>query len=392
MRFRLGTVASSIRKIELPARIDALLVGLGLAASWGICYVLGGAGRVAPHWFYIPILLAATRFGYLGAGITAAAAALLAGPLMPADVAAGTPQAPSNYLSRGFSFVVIGLLMAFILSRRRRAEQARDVAEGAAQIMKVRLEPYDRTEKREQGERQKIQRILSETAMRMEFQPIVDLESGRMIAVEALARFPVEPVEPPNVWFSQAWEVGLGTELEVAAVRLALRHIVFLPQNLPIAVNLSPKALTTEECSSVLADADCRRLIVEVTEHRPVERYDELLVALNRFRAAGGRVAVDDLGAGFASLRHMLLLSPDIVKLDVGFIRGIDHDPGRQVLAAALTQSAGKLKADVVAEGIETPGELEAVRLIGIQRGQGYHLGRPVPTTDLRFDAMSLSA
>jgi EAL domain-containing protein (putative c-di-GMP-specific phosphodiesterase class I) len=227
--------------------------------------------------------------------------------------------------------------------------------------------------------------------MSMEFQPIVDLETGRVVAVEALARFPGEPAQPPNVWFTQAWEVGLGVELEMAALRLAIQHLEIVPAHLPVAVNLSPRALTTEACSAVLAEADRTRLIVEVTEHMPIERYDELLEPLNRFRMAGGRVAVDDLGAGFASLRHMLLLFPDMVKLDVEFVRGIDHDPGRRVVAAALTESAHKLNAKVVAEGIETVGELEAVRRIGVDQGQGYFLGWPVPVADLRFDTLALT-
>jgi EAL domain-containing protein (putative c-di-GMP-specific phosphodiesterase class I) len=391
-RFRTTNTISFKRKTDLRAPIDALLVGLLLAVSWGVCYVFGGAGRVAPHWFYVPIFFATRRFGHVGSGITAAAAALLAGPLMPADVAAGIPQARSDYLSRGVSFVLIGQLMAFTLSGRWRAERGRSVAEDETRAMKTRLDPYDRAERKGEVDREQIQRIISEHTMRMEFQPIVDLESGRIISVEGLARFPVEPVQPPDVWFSQAWEAGLGAELEVEALRLALMHIELLPEDLPLAVNLSPRALTTDACADVLAGADCTRLIAEITEHRPVEQYDLLLKSLNRFRTAGGRIAVDDLGAGFASLRHMLLLFPDIVKLDVSFIRGIDHDPGRRTLAAALTQSAGKLNASVVAEGIETPGELEVVRLIGVQEGQGYYLGRPVPITDLRFEDLHLSA
>jgi EAL domain-containing protein (putative c-di-GMP-specific phosphodiesterase class I) len=364
---------------------------LALAASWAVGFFLGGANLAAPHWFYLPVLFAASRFGHLGAGIAAVGATLLAGPLMLADVTAGISQAPADYLSRGIGFLVIGQVTALILRRQHRAESFRDLSEDATRALRIRLEPYDRKERRALRDRRQVEGVLREGTMSMEFQPIVDLETGRVVAVEALARFPGEPAQPPNVWFTQAWEVGLGVELEMAALRLAIQHLEIVPAHLPVAVNLSPRALTTEACSAVLAEADRTRLIVEVTEHMPIERYDELLEPLNRFRMAGGRVAVDDLGAGFASLRHMLLLFPDMVKLDVEFVRGIDHDPGRRVVAAALTESAHKLNAKVVAEGIETVGELEAVRRIGVDQGQGYFLGWPVPVADLRFDTLALT-
>jgi EAL domain-containing protein (putative c-di-GMP-specific phosphodiesterase class I) len=110
-----------------------------------------------------------------------------------------------------------------------------------------------------------------------------------------------------------------------------------------------------------------------------VEDYDALVRALDGLRSQGVRVAVDDTGAGYAGLAHILRLRPDIIKLDIDLTRGIDADPVRRALAASLVAFGGDIGATITAEGIETGEELEALRTLGVTCGQGYYLARPGP-------------
>jgi EAL domain-containing protein (putative c-di-GMP-specific phosphodiesterase class I) len=127
--------------------------------------------------------------------------------------------------------------------------------------------------------------------------------------------------------------------------------------------------------------------VLELTEHNPVDDYPTLLDALDRFRRWGGRIAIDDTGAGYASFQHLLWLHPDIIKLDITLTRGINADPARRALAGALVGFATEIGAIIIAEGIEIPGDLAALQRIGIPWGQGYYLARPggLPLTDRRL-------
>jgi EAL domain-containing protein (putative c-di-GMP-specific phosphodiesterase class I) len=172
--------------------------------------------------------------------------------------------------------------------------------------------------------------------------------------------------------------VDLGIDLELVAARRALRALDRLPAPLYLSVNLAPATILAAgfiQTFGPVAD----RLVIEVTEHAPVHDYDALDHVLEGFRGAGGRLAVDDAGAGFASLRHILRLRPDLIKLDLALTRDIHQDRHRRALAAALRSFAAELGADIVAEGIEQHAELAALAALGVRYGQGYHLGRPAP-------------
>jgi EAL domain-containing protein (putative c-di-GMP-specific phosphodiesterase class I) len=227
--------------------------------------------------------------------------------------------------------------------------------------------------------RRRVRRALKSHALHMVFQPIAELATGRVVGVEALARFDCEPRRPPNEWFADAAEVGLGVELELAAVRAALAELDRLPADAYLSVNVSPAGATTPAFHELLAGRPGRRVVVELTEHSRVEDYEPLLVALNALRHRGVRIAVDDAGAGYAGLRHILRLHPDILKLDTDLTRGVDIDPVRRALAASLVTFAHDIGAAIVAEGIETSHELDALRSLGVACGQGYHLARPGP-------------
>lgn len=227
--------------------------------------------------------------------------------------------------------------------------------------------------------RERIERVLSEHRLTPVFQPVVHLPSRSVVGVEALARFPLEPARGPDRWFAEAAEVGLGVPLELLAVRTALRALDSLPETVFLAVNVSPTTVLSAELAEILTGPACRRLVLELTEHVQVEDYDALAAALELPRARGVRLAVDDTGAGFASLQHLLGLAPDVVKLDISLTRGVDRDAARRALAGALVLFTAEIGAILVAEGVETASELEVLEQLGVQYAQGYHLGRPGP-------------
>ena len=207
------------------------------------------------------------------------------------------------------------------------------------------------------------------------FQPIVDLSSGAVVGVEALTRFTAEPVQPPDRWFAAAAEVGLAVELELAAVALALARIDDIPPDAYLSVNLSPAVLP--HAVDLLRTAPGTRIVVELTEHEVIEDYDALMAVTADLRARGVRFAIDDAGAGYSSLSHVLRLLPDIVKVDMSITTGVDEDLARQALARALADFCSKLGATLVAEGVETAGELRVLADLGVACAQGYYLARP---------------
>ncbi len=225
--------------------------------------------------------------------------------------------------------------------------------------------------------RARITDVLRGDSMTSVFQPIVDASCGSIIGVEALTRFATEPVRPPDQWFNEAASVGLGYELEMAAIRTALRSQAQLPSSAYISVNCSPEVLLDPTLEALADEVDARRVVLEMTEHTAIRDYRAVQAHLQTLRARGFRIAVDDAGSGFASLNHILQLRPDIIKLDSALIRDIDDDPAKRALATAMVTFAAELQADLVAEGVETVEEFEAVQRLGITTIQGYLLGRP---------------
>jgi EAL domain-containing protein (putative c-di-GMP-specific phosphodiesterase class I) len=223
-----------------------------------------------------------------------------------------------------------------------------------------------------------IRAVVEAQAFDYVFQPIFELDRREVVGYEALCRW--RDGSPPDHYFRQALALGLGSEVELATLRAAFRAAEHLPGDAYLTVNIAPSTIL--ECSglSEILPAD-RHVVLEVTEHEPVDDYDALRAAV---AALGARVdlGVDDAGAGYASLRHILMLRPRIVKLDLGWIRGIDADPARQAVVAGLVHCARELSCDLVAEGIETSAELETARRLGVAHGQGFLLGRPAPADE----------
>jgi EAL domain-containing protein (putative c-di-GMP-specific phosphodiesterase class I) len=141
---------------------------------------------------------------------------------------------------------------------------------------------------------------------------------------------------------------------------------------------MSPATILAVADGALPAGLDGRQLVVEITERSAVEDYGAIRSALERMGDETS-LAVDDAGAGFSSLRHIIELSPRFVKLDIGLVRGVDTDAARQALIAGMVHFANEIGCVLVAEGIETEAERRALRRLGVSFGQGYLLGRPVP-------------
>jgi EAL domain-containing protein (putative c-di-GMP-specific phosphodiesterase class I) len=230
---------------------------------------------------------------------------------------------------------------------------------------------------------ERIRSVLAEGALSMVFQPILDLQDGVIVGVEALARFGSEPDRPPDSWFTEAATAGLRVELELLAVAAALAQLEAIPRGAYLSVNVSPETVMSPGFLSLLDGPLGGRLVVEITEHADVEDYGALKRALDELRRRGARVAVDDTGAGLTTMAHIHRLLPDIIKLDITLTHDIDRDPVRRSLVASLIAFAEETGATVSAEGIETRAEGETLRAMGVPSGQGWFLAEPGPLVDV---------
>jgi len=223
----------------------------------------------------------------------------------------------------------------------------------------------------------RVQEALECGSPRMVFQAIADLSSGTIVGYEALSRFDEDPPRGPEKWFAEAAEVGQGPALELAAVDSALQQLSSVPQDAFLTLNVSPSTACTPQLAALLVTQPMGRLVLEITEHVRVDDYVRLLEAVGRLRRSGVRLAVDDAGAGFASLHHTLQLQPDIIKLDITLTRDIDGDPVKRALASSLVTFSREIGAVLIAEGIETERERQTLVDLGVPWGQGFFLGMP---------------
>jgi EAL domain-containing protein (putative c-di-GMP-specific phosphodiesterase class I) len=206
-------------------------------------------------------------------------------------------------------------------------------------------------------------------------QPIVDLTTGRPVAYEALARFGCGA--PTDAVFDDARRRGLGHQLEAEAIASALRGGP-PPPGTRLSVNLSPSALTSAAVLAGLPE-DLTRITVEVTENELVAHEEAIEASLAALRARGAQIAVDDAGAGYASLRQVMQLGPDIIKLDRSLIMGAHADPAKRALIRAFVAFGHDLGGQVCAEGIEVAEELRTLADLDVSTGQGYLFARPGP-------------
>jgi EAL domain-containing protein (putative c-di-GMP-specific phosphodiesterase class I)/DNA-binding response OmpR family regulator len=222
--------------------------------------------------------------------------------------------------------------------------------------------------------RLRLRRVLTDREFHPVLQPIVDLESGYVVGFEGLTRF--HDGTPPDIRFAEAARGGLGVDYELATISATMQGGAGLPEGLFLSLNVSPSlVLDGDQRFRQLIRGSSRPIILELTEHVPIEDYRLVRDALGQLGDIG--LAVDDAGAGYASLRHILELRPTYAKLDISLVRGIDVDDVRQALAAGLQYFASRTDCRLIAEGVETDEEARVLRGLGIEFAQGYLFGRP---------------
>jgi len=222
---------------------------------------------------------------------------------------------------------------------------------------------------------QPIRTIVEERLLTPHFQPIVALDTGAIQGFEALTRF--ANGQGPDQVFKEARLLDLGVALERVTLVAAIHEAHHLPGRPFLSLNVSPELVLSPELEPLLASSR-RPLVLELSEHVPVDDYEALRESVTAIRP-GVSLAVDDAGSGYASLRHILALRPAYAKLDLTLVREIDRDPARQALLVGLVEFSRELGCQLVAEGIEREEERESLLRLGVAMGQGFLFGRPQP-------------
>ena len=360
----------------LPRWLATVILAALLALVWMIVYQSDGSQRAMPHLFYIPIILAVLPFGLWGSSVTALVAMVLCGPLMPLNVLTGEVQQTGSWIFRGVMFLLIGAVAYLSIAVRNRVSEHQLSTEVRDTIT---LGVFSAAEIDES-----LIPLIEDVLRTRQFhpvyqpvyQPVYSLADGDLLGVEALTRFDVEPYRTPDRWFAAAALSGHGTDLEIAAIEEAVKGTADLPRDVPLSVNASPATLGDPRLLDLIRATD-RQFVVEITEHAVVEDYHLLQDTVHDLRALGLRIAVDDAGAGISSLRHIVQLAPETIKVDISLAQGVSTSPLRRALAGALIEFARRTGAQLIVEGIEEVSDLTTWTTLGADAVQGFLVGRP---------------
>jgi EAL domain-containing protein (putative c-di-GMP-specific phosphodiesterase class I) len=355
--------------------------------------VIAARNRLSPNGLTVGETLPATRNELLRAK-AAEGPWLTRWTARPEDGAYGTRISANGitaaaYVPIGHDGRILGLL---VVSEARGAEESLatladrlpvliEVGELAGPLLGPGFEHDDATS----VARLRLDGILANRAFAPVFQPVCDLATGEVVGLEALSRF---VGAGPEEVFGQALLLGRLQELEIATLSAALAAAERLPLDRWLSLNVSPGLLAdTAALERVLAGSE-RQIVLELSEHEAVANYGVLTASLERL-GPHVSLAIDDAGAGFSSLRHILETAPAWVKLDIGLVRGIDTDRARQALVAGLVHFALQARISLIAEGIETPAEFDMLKSLGVKFGQGFLLARPAPISEEMLRALT---
>ena len=220
--------------------------------------------------------------------------------------------------------------------------------------------------------------MVSDGAISLAFQPIADMTRGTVAGYEALARFGEEDSTSPERYFHEAHKRSMTAKLDAKIAAMALEHRTDLPAGSFLTINIEPDSIGSFDLDEVLLGAgSLAGVILEITEHSRIVAYDTLELYLGRYKDRGALIALDDTGTGYAGLAQILRLRPSILKLDRELISGIDTDPAKIALVEMIGVFADRIDAWILAEGIETKEEAQALVRLGVPLAQGFYFGRP---------------
>lgn len=286
-------------------------------------------------------------------------------------------------LSDGRLFGVLGLL--YPVDASFDAEEAASEMVGFSLSLGVGLDLLHDHEMSEQRVRGMVRDVIRRQQFRPVFQPVHDIETSQTLYCEGLTR--MDPDVRVNVMqlLGAAHSVGIGPELELAYARRIIEEhkrsddalLGTCNAGAGVAVNLSEETLFSEAFDQFLTHEAEPGLIIELTEHDPVQDYTQLAGVVARLREAGVQLAVDDAGSGYTSLRHILDLKPDIIKIDQRLSARVDSDPEAMALMRSLQGYCNETGTVLVVEGIERADQLSALRQLGVRFVQGFHVGAP---------------
>jgi EAL domain-containing protein (putative c-di-GMP-specific phosphodiesterase class I) len=358
---------------QQPAALIAVLVVIVIVLAWRTSILAGGSTTGTPQLFYIPIVLAAVRFGYRFATLTALACGLLAGPLLPADVTTQAPQSPSVWVLRLLMYVLMAVLLAWLTSHTRPGmlRTGRD-AQIAAHLRTA----------------------LRTGQLEVHYQPQVALDSGDPVGVEALVRWrhPRKGLVPPDQFIPSAERTGVIADIDEYVLREAVQQLADWSArglgDLSVAVNVSARRFHDRNLLGVIRDVvtsctlDPARIHLEITETAVIEDPDGAARLITAIRALGVKVAIDDFGTGQSSLSYLHQFTVDIVKIDRQFVSTVVDDPKVSRLVAGLIRLFESIGVSVVCEGIEDTEQLVHMQALGGQTGQGYFFAKPAPADE----------
>ncbi|MGA9870054.1 MAG: EAL domain-containing protein [Rhodococcus sp. (in: high G+C Gram-positive bacteria)] len=227
------------------------------------------------------------------------------------------------------------------------------------------------------GVRERIESLIEAGGPGVVFQPICAVPTSKVVGYEALSRFPFGHGSP-MIWFRDASSAGIGVRLELAAIDNALKSMSYLPADAFVSINASAETIrSTDLLARLSPHISERTLCLEITEHERVDDYRAVARSVEGLRAAGVRISVDDVGAGFSGLRQVVELKPDSLKVDYTLVHGIDADSMRRAAAAALVGFACEVGSTLIMEGVETEAEMRVAVELGVDMVQGFYTGRP---------------
>lgn len=345
----------------------AAVIALALGGAWVACLPTDGLRGVGPRLFYVAILLTAVRFTWRTTALVAMTAGLLAGPWWPADLSADAAERSDVWLLRLGLFVLVGVCVALLVEDPEAALRHRLLDA----IVSARL-----------------LRALDRGGIDVFYQPIYQVREHRLTGFEALARWrrPAGGFINPGAFIAAAERTGAVVDLDQYVLRRAVADARTWPrcgQGVFVSVNVSGVTLAQPELARMIGrilndaglPAEC--LQVEITESALIEDRSAAIRQIDALRARGVRVAIDDFGSRHASLNYLQSLPVDVVKLDRSIVSPVTTDERSRRLLEGVTHMCGLLALEVVAEGVELSEQFDYLSTIGVEKAQGYLLGRP---------------